>query len=104
MTQRKHRSVTQWKQILEKWQSSGLTVSQFCRDHKIPTSAFYRWKIKLGTEKACDRPSFIQVAIPETKRSMLELTFPAGHVLRFTESTPNQTLVSVLDALKEVGL
>lgn len=102
--QRRHRPASQWKQFIEDWQNSDLSVSQFCRDNKIPTSAFYRWKMKLSEKKAPDQTSFIQVALPETKDSILELACPAGHVLRFAESTSSKTLVSVLTALKEVGL
>jgi hypothetical protein len=101
---RKHRSAVQWKQIIENWQSSGLSVAQFCRENTIPTSAFYRWKQRLSKQEVHDQASFIQIAWPATKDARLELAFPAGHVLRFAETTSNKTLVSVLAALKEVGL
>ena len=104
MMRRNHRSASQWKQIIERWQGSGLSVSQFCRDHTIPTSAFYRWKTKLRQQESRDPASFIQVALPVTQDATLELTFPAGHVLRFAETTNNKALVSVLTALKEAGL
>lgn len=101
---RRHRPASQWRQLIEEWQNSDLSVSQFCRDKKIPTSAFYRWKTKLGQQEAHDPASFIQVAWPATNGSILELTFPAGHVLRFTETTPSKTLASVLAVLKEAEL
>ncbi|WP_410369562.1 IS66 family insertion sequence element accessory protein TnpA [Alteromonas sp. BZK5] len=37
---RKFRSRDQWRQILEDQQQSGLTISEFCRQHKISTSGF----------------------------------------------------------------
>ena len=104
MMRRKHRSAAQWKRIIENWQNSGLSVAQFCRENKIPTSAFYRWKQRLCNQKVHDQAEFIQIACPATVDSMLELSFPGGHVLRFTETTNNKTLVSVVAALREVGL
>lgn len=104
MRRRQHRSARQWRQILEDWQGSGLSVSQFCRNHKVPTSAFYRWKRKLGQAEDRERASFIQVAWPTAKDAMLELTCPGGHVFRFSEATNPKTLVPLLVALKEAGL
>ena len=38
---RKFRSPDQWRQILEDQQQSGLTISEFCRQHKIYVSCFF---------------------------------------------------------------
>lgn len=104
MIRRKHRSAAQWKRVIKDWQSSNLSVAQFCRENKIPTSAFYRWRQRLCKQKAHDQAEFIQVACPPTVDPRLELSFPGGHVFRFTESTKNKTLVSVVAALREAGL
>ena len=101
---RRHRSARQWRQIISDWQRSELSVSQFCRDSKVPTSAFYRWKRRLSQAENHEQAPFIQVAWPTAKDTALELTCPGGHVLRFSETAHPKTLVSVLSALKEVGL
>lgn len=39
---RKFRTQEQWRKVLLDHQGSGLTVSEYCRQHKIPTSGFYK--------------------------------------------------------------
>ena len=45
---RTFRSPDQWRQTLEDQQQSGLTISEFCRQHKISTSGFYSQRKKHG--------------------------------------------------------
>jgi len=45
---RKFRSPDQWRQILEDQQQSGLTISEYCRQHKISTSGFFTQRKKHG--------------------------------------------------------
>ena len=101
---RRHRPAGQWRRLIADWRDSGLSVSQFCRDKKVPASAFYRWRTKLRQQESLGSGSFVQVALPSTKDAPLELAFPAGHVLRFAETTPDKTLASVLAVLQEAGL
>ncbi len=101
---RRHRSVTQWEQIFEHWQNSGLSVSHFCREENIPTSAFYRWKNKFHKKKDRQQDPFIQVDWAPTKASLLELAFNTGHVFRFSETTDKNSLATTLTVLKEAGL
>ena len=101
---RKHRSETQWQKIINNWQDSGLSVSQFCREKKVPTSAFYRWKMKFQQQKEPEQNPFVQVPWPKSKVTKLELSLATGHTFRFDETTGMEVIVSVLAAFKEVGL
>ena len=49
---RKFRCPDQWRQILEDQQQSGLTISEFCRQHKISTSGFFTQRKKHGLVNA----------------------------------------------------
>ena len=102
--QRKRRSAEQWKQIIEDWKNSGLSVSRFCREGKLPSSAFYRWKTKLRQQETQQQNPFIQVDWTGAKDATLELSLNTGHVFRFAETTDKKALVSILTAIKEVGL
>jgi len=37
----------EWKQIMEDWSQSGLTISAYCRNKRIPLSSFCNWKGRL---------------------------------------------------------
>lgn len=42
------RNETQWQTLIQKQQASGLTISDYCQQHQIPTSSFYAFKKKLA--------------------------------------------------------
>jgi len=42
------RNQTQWQTLIQNQQTSGLTVSDYCQQHQLPTSSFYAFKKKLG--------------------------------------------------------
>ena len=51
------RKQTEWRKRLERFQSSGLTIAQFCRNENIPTHTFYYWGRRLGRPSRKSRPS-----------------------------------------------
>ena len=42
------RKRAEWQRTLKRFESSGLTIAQFCREEKIPVHAFYYWGKRLG--------------------------------------------------------
>lgn len=38
-----------WQSIIDDWQQSGLSQSQYCRQHSINVNRFYAWKHLLKT-------------------------------------------------------
>ncbi|WP_256597815.1 IS66 family insertion sequence element accessory protein TnpA [Moritella viscosa] len=42
------RNQTQWQTLIQNQQTCGLTVSDYCLQHQLPTSSFYAFKKKLG--------------------------------------------------------
>ena len=42
------RNETQWQTLIKNQQTSGLTISDYCQQHHLPTSSFYAFKKKLG--------------------------------------------------------
>ena len=40
-------TIEEFRRIYEDWQTSGLSVQQFCKDRGILESRFYYWKAKL---------------------------------------------------------
>ena len=42
------RNETQWQTLIQNQQTSGLTISDYCQQHHLPTSSFYAFKKKLS--------------------------------------------------------
>jgi hypothetical protein len=51
--QRRH-SARAWREILARFEESGLTAVSFCEREGISSRSFYRWRLRLGG--AADRP------------------------------------------------
>ena len=60
-----------WQSIIEDWQQSGLSQSQYCRQHRIKVSRFYSWKNvlkrKLAQPQVEKQGTFLPVAIESTE-------------------------------------
>lgn len=55
------RNETQWQTLIQNQQTSGLTISNYCQQHQLPTSSFYAFKKKLGlTSNSFVRAKVIQ--------------------------------------------
>ena len=86
------RSRAQWQSLVEKFNTSGLTKTAFCKRHGIATSCFYRWQKVLAEENTQD--AFVDITEPvATARSIdtapeyrndwqVELELGAGVILR----------------------
>ena len=101
-----------WQMAIETFQSSGLSVRQFCKQEGLSEPGFYSWRRKLAKadeakmEKQRDSSSsaFIKVAIPKSNQVLLELELSSGNTLRIRSGADNKTLNNVLSVLREVGL
>ena len=101
-----------WQMVIETWQSSGLSVRNFCKQEGLSEPAFYSWRRKLtkadvpkkDEPKAANSSAFIKVSMPKDNRASLELVLSSGNVLRISSNADSQTLTNVLSALCEAGL
>lgn len=78
------RSAHQWREILDRFASSGLTQEQFCAREGLALSTFYSWRAKLSTASALPRlADFVEVTPTCSSSSFdIELALPGGVVLR----------------------
>jgi len=86
---------------LEAWQSSGLSVRQFCGQEGLSESSFYSWqkrltppdKPKADPPSDCQADPFIRISMPSEKSVGLELVLSSGHTLRILVGIDRQTLM-----------
>lgn len=101
-----------WQMVLETFQSSGLSIRQFCRQEGLSAASFYSWRKRLtkadepkaDTEKASPSESFIQVTLPTDKPGGLELVLTSGNILKISVGTDRKTLTDVLSILQQAQL
>jgi hypothetical protein len=100
-----------WRMVVETWQTSELSIRQFCKKEGLSEPQFYQWRKKLvgcGTQLAIQddpgQPAFIEVAIPKNNDVAIELLLTSGNTLRIQPGTDIATLKDMLSALHQAGL
>lgn len=69
MPKRQYRTQAEWSLLIDDQEQSGLSVLEFCRQHRLYAKTFYRQRKALGRRPArgkatASERSFIQVAVP----------------------------------------
>ena len=81
---RVRRSEGEWRSLLLRHRTSGLSVTTYCRQEAISASSFYRWRDALGDEGRDRRestPVFVDVGALNpiaTSKPRLELQLDLG--------------------------
>lgn len=76
------RTEREWREILSRWEKSGVSPRDFCRKQELQLSSFERWRQKLNSS-APDEFVAVTTASPSISTWMLEVTLPNGSKLRF---------------------
>lgn len=96
----KHKTLAEWQTLVTRQQSSGLTIVDFCQEHKIATSSFYKFRKRLQHQE-CE-PAFIKVSEPTVGAKMqptVSLTY--GDIsLSFSSSSEPAWLANFVKALQ----
>ena len=90
------RTTPEWKEILDRFGTSGLPIAAFCEKEEISRSAFASWKKKLRDRRETAQPkspAFVELSGVVAKKSApptmdstetsFELALPGGVTLRW---------------------
>lgn len=103
---RRHFSLKQQADYLERFLQSGLRVSEFCRQHQLSPSCLQRWLKKLQAPDSApvsappEQPLFREIPLAAAVGSVwaVELSRPNGTVLRLAQTLSPQLLEQLLRA------
>jgi len=98
-----------WRQLLERWQHSGLSVRDFCRRHRLSEPTFYAWRRILGQQPspaaAAEEPvTFVPLDVRHDSPPpgpALELVLGNGRLLRIPQGFDPAALRRLLAALED---
>jgi len=94
---RVRRTEAEWRELVERFEKSGLSLSAFCRRAKLPRGSFVKWRRRLAGSPRVERaarpaPAFVEWIAPSSAETAavqragsgeLELSLPGGVVLRW---------------------
>ena len=96
----------QWRRWIAQWQTSGLSVRDFCARHGLAVPNFYAWRRRLQ-QRAADTPAVVAVQVvadaPPAHASALELVLAHGRIVRVAPGFDAATLRQLVVALEGGG-
>jgi len=100
-----------WRQTLEQFHASGLSVAAYCRLQHLPPGSLYAWRRTLADRDrraaAAELPHFVPVLLPDATATPsatptgFELLLPEGRVLRIPAAFDAAEQRRLLAALEE---
>ena len=51
---RKHRTAEQWQVLIGQQRDSGLSATQFCKEHKLGYASFCSWRMRRLSQPVCE--------------------------------------------------
>ena len=94
-----------WRQLIDLWRRSGLTVHAFCQRHHVTVSSFYAWRRTLRKRDNSDCPvTFLPVHVRADDRNApppLELVLANGRSLRIPSGYDDTQLRRLLRTLED---
>ena len=90
-----------WRELLRRWEASGLSQAAFCRQRRIPAWKFRWWKNRLSVAAAASGELFVPLRVAPTACSAwdMELAMRGGLVLRFGADVDPAALAGIVKAL-----
>jgi hypothetical protein len=99
-----------WRGVMRDQKASGLSISAFCRDRKVPAASFFNWRRKLAVpirpdEFGVGAAKFVALELPPsspaTTRPACEVVLPNGCRLIVPMQCDAGWLREILGALQE---
>jgi transposase-like protein len=101
-----------WRAVVSAWAASGLTVSEYCRRHRVAESSFYAWR-RASRDAASSSPPivapasprFVPVTVVPAATVAVEVRCPSGHVVTLPscDASGLATLFAALAPLASEG-
>ena len=77
---KKFRSETEWRGIVERFESSGLKQEEFCQAEGVAKSSLLKWRKRFGADGCAvgGTGQFVEVSAPERSGAAIEVCLPHG--------------------------
>lgn len=85
----------QWRDVVERQEQSGQSISEFCRRESLTENSFYRWRRLLADEV---EPSFVPLSVVE--RATVDIELPCGATVKIAAN--RESLQEVFAALLSI--
>jgi hypothetical protein len=98
-------AVAKWRELIQRWRRSSLSVAEFCRRQEITQASFYQWRKRLEFEEP-GSPSlrFVQLPTPAwTAANTVEMRLPGGAVVSFSDRAAPELVAAAIRAAMQAS-
>ncbi len=99
-TRRRSKSEPFWRDLIDRWQSSGQAVAAFCAANRVSQATFSAWRKRLAARDrstARTAPAFAPIRIVPDPTA--EVVLPSGLIVRIPVGTDPTTVARLVAAL-----
>ena len=90
----------QWAEQVARWQLSGLSQAQWCREQGLSLTRFSYWQRKLAHDRNSTVPAVLPIRVTQTVQNQrAEIHFPSGVSVTLSAADP----VCLANLLRGVG-
>jgi len=70
----------QWRDRLEKFKDSGLTIERFCQSEGVSAGSFYRWRKRIVSQEECGKSGFARALITQPSQAAEDVSTPSVRI------------------------
>lgn len=90
--------MTKWRERLDRWRRSKLSIAAFCRQEQISQPSFFQWRRRLQ-QPADDTSRFVQLPSPAWPAAGgVQVTLPSGAVVTLPGQASAELIAAVVQA------
>lgn len=93
-------AAAKWRESIQRWRRSSLSVAEFCRQQDLAQASFFQWRKRLDAEAPREEPlRFVQLPTPAwSAASLAEIRLPSGAVVAFSDRAPTELVMAAIRA------
>ncbi|MEM1228867.1 MAG: hypothetical protein AAGJ40_24550 [Planctomycetota bacterium] len=88
-----------WRERLDRFAHSNLSVVQFCQQEGISAPSFYQWKKKHAQATEAPTPAFVPLSLGHNVEPQARLTLPGGATIDLQGRHDQEELCQLLAAV-----
>ena len=106
MGRRTGEASARWRELIQGWRRSSLSVAEFCRQQDLAQASFFQWRNRLETEAPNAEPlRFVQLPTPAwAAPSFAEIRLPGGAVVAFSDRAPTELVTAAIRAAMQASV
>jgi hypothetical protein len=94
-------AVAKWRERIERWKRSKMTVTEFCRREQVSQPSFFQWRKRLeaANAEADSTPQFVELRPPSWLATpAVQIALPSGAVVTLSCQASPELIAAVVRA------